>query len=137
MDYYEEVVRPLLREPGIEYVGEITEREKSAFLGEALALLFPIDWPEPFGLVMIEALACGTPVLAFPRGSVPEILEPGVTAHFGATIDALVEAVGRVDELDRRACRETFLRRFTDARMSRDYEEVYRRIVEEVRSWTT
>jgi len=128
--YFEQVIRPLLREPGIEFIGEINEREKGSFLGGARALVFPIDWPEPFGLVMIEAMACGTPVLAFPRGSVPEILEAGVTAHFGETVDDLVEAAGRIDELDRHVCRETFERRFSDVRMSGDYESVYRRIIE-------
>jgi glycosyltransferase involved in cell wall biosynthesis len=135
--YYESIVRPLLQEPGVEFVGEITEREKSPFLGGALALLFPIAWPEPFGLVMIESLACGTPVVAFPCGSVPEVLDPGVTAYLGRTVEDLVTAVEHVGELDRRVCRETFERRFTDVRMSRDYEDVYRRIVEEIGSWTT
>jgi glycosyltransferase involved in cell wall biosynthesis len=129
-EYYDQRIRPLLREPGVEFIGEISERDKSAFLGGARALLFPIDWPEPFGLVMIESMACGTPVLAFPRGAVPEILEAGVTAHFGSTVDELVEAAGRLGELDRRICRETFERRFSDVRMSDDYEQVYRRLME-------
>jgi glycosyltransferase involved in cell wall biosynthesis len=129
--YFDEKIRPLLREPGIEFIGEITERDKGAFLGGARALLFPIDWPEPFGLVMIEAMACGTPVLAFPRGAVPEILENGVTARFGRTNDDLVRAVGEIDELDRRLCRQTFERRFSDVRMGDDYEQVYRRLIEE------
>jgi glycosyltransferase involved in cell wall biosynthesis len=128
--YFDRTIRPMLREPGIEFIGEITEREKAAFLGGARAMLFPIAWPEPFGLVMIEAMACGTPVLAFPRGSVPEILEDGVTAHLGETVDDLVRAVGTIDKLDRRTCRETFERRFSDARMSDDYEQVYRRLLE-------
>ena len=135
--YFESTVRPLLQGPGVEYVGEITEREKSPFLGGALALLFPIAWPEPFGLVMIESLACGTPVVAVPRGAVPEVLESGVTAIFGESQEDLVAAVQNVGALSRRVCRETFERRFTDQRMSRDYEEVYRRIVEEIGSWTT
>jgi glycosyltransferase involved in cell wall biosynthesis len=135
--YFEGVIRPLLQGPGVEYVGEITEPEKCPFLGGALALLFPIDWPEPFGLVMIESLACGTPVIACPRGSVPEVLEPGVTAFLGNTIEELTCAVERVGELDRRACRDAFERRFTDVRMAADYETVYRRIVEEIGSWTT
>jgi glycosyltransferase involved in cell wall biosynthesis len=128
--YFERTIRPLLREPGIEFIGEITEREKGRFLGGARALLFPIDWPEPFGLVMIEAMACGTPVIAFPRGSVPEVLDAGVTAHLGTTTDELVDAVSRIGELDRRACRDVFERRFSDVRMSGDYEQVYRRLVE-------
>jgi glycosyltransferase involved in cell wall biosynthesis len=135
-EYFETVIRPQLREPGIEFVGEISEREKGAFLGGARALLFPIAWPEPFGLVMIESLACGTPVIAIPQGSVPEILEPGVTAEIGRTVDELVEAVGRIGEIDRRICRETFERRFSDERMAEDYERVYRRIVEGDGSWT-
>jgi glycosyltransferase involved in cell wall biosynthesis len=134
--YFDQTIRPLLREPGVEFIGEINEREKGPFLGGARALLFPIDWPEPFGLVMIEAMACGTPVIAFPRGSVPEVLEAGVTAHFGTTTADLVEAVQRIDELDRRACREVFERRFSDVRMGGDYEEVYRRAVEGNGSWT-
>ena len=135
-EYFDSAVRPHLTNPAIEYVGEINELEKGPFLGGARALLFPIDRPEPFGLVMIEALACGTPVLAFPEGSVPEILEDGVTAHFGRTVDDLVRAVGRIGDLDRRACRETFERRFSDARMAADYELLYRRILEETVSWT-
>ncbi len=134
--YFETAVRPLLGGPGVEFLGEITEREKGPFLGGALALLFPIDWPEPFGLVMIEALACGTPVIAVPCGSVPEILAPGVDSQVGRTDEDLALAVGRIGEIDRRACREAFERRFTDARMASDYEEVYRRIVEEIGSWT-
>jgi glycosyltransferase involved in cell wall biosynthesis len=129
-EYFESIIRPLLREPGVEFLGEITEREKGPFLGGARALLFPIDWPEPFGLVMIEALACGTPVLAFPRGSVPEVLEDGVTALLGETIADLVRAVERIGEIDRRRCRETFERRFSDSRMGGDYEQVYRRLLE-------
>lgn len=128
-EYFDAVIRPLLKEPGIEYIGEIDDRQKGAFLGGAIALLFPIDWPEPFGLVMIEALACGTPVLAFPRGSVPEILEDGVTAYFGRTVDDLVRAVGRIGDLNRRTCRDTFERRFSDHRMSEDYERLYRQML--------
>ena len=135
--YFEAVVRPLLAGPGVEFVGEISEREKGPFLGGAIALLFPIDWPEPFGLVMIEALACGTPVVAVPRGSVPEILEPGVNSVLGRSVEDLAHGVERIGEISRRACRETFERRFTDARMAADYEQVYRRIVEEIGSWTT
>jgi glycosyltransferase involved in cell wall biosynthesis len=134
--YFETMVRPLLDGPDVEFLGEITEREKGPFLGGALALLFPIDWPEPFGLVMIESLACGTPVIAVPCGSVPEILAPGVDSQIGCTDDDLALAVGKIGEIDRRACREAFERRFTDARMASDYEEVYRRIMEEIGSWT-
>jgi len=134
-DYFESVIRPQLKEPGVEFIGEIGEKDKGAFLGGARAMLFPINWPEPFGLVMIESLACGTPVLAFPRGSVPEILEDGVTALFGRTVDDLVRAVGRIDTLDRRVCRETFERRFSDTRMGADYEQLYERVVEANGSW--
>jgi glycosyltransferase involved in cell wall biosynthesis len=129
-EYYESTIRPLLRKPGIEFVGEITEQEKGPFLGGARALLFPIDWPEPFGLVMIEAMACGTPVVAFPRGSVPEVLEEGVTARIGQTTEDLVRAVERIEEIDRRRCRETFERRFSDTRMGGDYEQIYRSLLE-------
>jgi glycosyltransferase involved in cell wall biosynthesis len=134
--YFESTVRPLLDGPGVEFLGEISEREKGPFLGGALALLFPIDWPEPFGLVMIESLACGTPVLAFPCGSVPEILAPGVDSQVGRTVDDLVVEVGKVGEISRRACRDAFERRFTDVRMASDYEEVYRQIVQEIGTWT-
>ena len=134
-EYYESVIRPLLREPGVEFVGEINEREKGPFLGGARALLFPIDWPEPFGLVMIEAMACGTPILAFSRGSVPEILEEGVNAHIGGSIEDLVLGVDRIGEIDRHRCREEFERRFSDDRMAVDYERVYRRLIEEDGPW--
>ncbi len=134
--YFESVIRPRLREPGIEFVGEIREPEKSPFLGGARALLFPIDWPEPFGLVMIEAMACGTPVLAFSCGSVPEVLEDGVTARIGRSVEDLVRAMEDIEKIDRRRCRETFERRFSDARMADDYEQVYHQLVEKDRSWT-
>jgi glycosyltransferase involved in cell wall biosynthesis len=135
-NFFDSVIRPRLREPGIEFVGEIREPEKGPFLGGARALLFPIDWPEPFGLVMIEAMACGTPVLAFPCGSVPEVLEDGVTARIGRSVDDLARAVEDVAKIDRRRCRETFERRFSDARMADDYEQVYHQLVEKDRSWT-
>jgi len=135
-EYYETVIRPRLREPGIEFVGEIREPEKAAFLGGALALLFPIDWPEPFGLVMIESMACGTPVIATPCGSVPEILEDGVTALIGRSVEDLVRAVEQVGTIDRRRCRETYERRFSDVRMADDYEQVYHQLAEKDRSWT-
>jgi glycosyltransferase involved in cell wall biosynthesis len=135
-EYYDSVIRPRLREPGIEFVGEIREPEKASFLGGARALLFPIAWPEPFGLVMIEALACGTPVLAFPCGSVPEILEDGVTALIGHNTDDLVGAVERLATISRRRCRDAFERRFSDVRMVDDYEQVYHQLVQRDRSWT-
>jgi glycosyltransferase involved in cell wall biosynthesis len=135
-EFYESAIRPRLREPGIEFLGEIREHEKGLFLGGATALLFPIDWPEPFGLVMIESMACGTPVLAFPCGSVPEILEDGVTGRIGTSTEDLVRAVEEIGTIDRRRCRETFERRFSDVRMVDDYEQIYHQMVEKDRSWT-
>ncbi|MFQ5748384.1 MAG: glycosyltransferase family 4 protein [Planctomycetota bacterium] len=126
--YYEETIRPLLGQPHVEFLGEIGDREKRAFLGNALALLFPIDWPEPFGMVLIEALACGTPVVAFAQGSVPEVIEDGVTGFLVSNVPAAVRAVRRVGELDRRACRSEFERRFTVERMARDYLSLYNRL---------
>jgi glycosyltransferase involved in cell wall biosynthesis len=129
--YFEQVIRPRLSEPGIEFVGEVGEREKQELLGGAIALLFPIDWPEPFGLVMIEALACGTPVVALRRGSVPEVLEHGVS---GFVVDGpadAVRAVEQVGRLSRRRCRLAFERRFTARRMTRDYLAVYTRLMED------
>jgi len=125
-DYFEEVIRPMLGEPGVEFLGEIGERDKQTFLGRARALLFPIDWPEPFGLVLIEAMACGTPVIAFRRGSVPEVLDPGETGFICSDVEEAVEAVGRLPEISRRGCRQVFERRFTAARMARDYVNIYR-----------
>ncbi len=124
-DYFEGVVKPLLRDPRIEFLGEIGDREKDAFLGGAYALLFPIDWPEPFGLVMIEALACGTPVIAWRRGSVPEVMEPGRTGFVVESLEEAVEAVRRVPQLSRVRCREAFDERFTSARMAAGYLRVY------------
>lgn len=126
--YFEAEVRELLCDPSIEYVGEIGEREKSEFLGNAYALLFPIDWPEPFGLAMIEAMACGTPVIAFRMGSVPEIIEDGVTGYLVEDLDAGVKAVERVGMLDRGTCRRSFEEHFSAARMCSDYLSVYRQI---------
>jgi glycosyltransferase involved in cell wall biosynthesis len=127
--YFEAVVAPLLREPGVEFVGEIGEAEKDHFLGRAAALLFPIDWPEPFGLVMIEAMACGTPVIAFRRGSVPEILEDGVTGFIVDDAEEAVRAAERLPQLSRRCCRQQFEVRFSAARMARDYLVLYQRLV--------
>jgi glycosyltransferase involved in cell wall biosynthesis len=129
--YFHETIEPLLREAGpwVEFVGEVGGREKDEFLGNALALLFPIDWPEPFGLVMIEALACGTPVVAFRNGSVPEIIADGVTGFIVASVEEAVRAVGRVSALSRAACRRAFEDRFEAGRMARDYLEVYRRLI--------
>jgi glycosyltransferase involved in cell wall biosynthesis len=125
--YFESTIKPLLHGPEVEYVGEIGEHEKDEFLGNALALLFPIDWPEPFGLVMIEAMACGTPVIARRFGSVPEVIH----AETGVIVDDLkdaVRAVDRVRGLSRKHCREVFEKKFTAARMARDYLAAYERI---------
>jgi glycosyltransferase involved in cell wall biosynthesis len=126
--YFERVVRPLLEDPRVEFIGEISDREKNAFLGDAMALLFPIDWPEPFGLVMIEAMACGTPVLGFRRGSVPELVEDGVTGYVVEDLRGAVAVGARLDRLDRVRCRQSFEERFTARRMARDYVELYQRL---------
>ncbi len=128
--YFKARIEPMLDDPLVEYVGEIGEVEKSAFLGRARALLFPIDWPEPFGMVMIEALACGTPVIAYRRGSVTEVIEHGVTGFIVDGKDDAVAHAARVGELDRRRCRAVFEQRFSAERMARDYMKVYERLVE-------
>ncbi|MBI5163174.1 MAG: glycosyltransferase family 4 protein [Magnetospirillum sp.] len=128
-DYIEAVIRPLLADPLVEWVGEIGEADKAAFLGGAIAHLFPVDWPEPFGLVMIEAMACGTPTIAWPCGSVPEVIDEELTGFVVATIDDAAAAVARiVAGFDRAACRATFERRFTARRMAGDYLRLYRRL---------
>ena len=127
--YFHDVIEPLLRDACCEYIGEIGDAEKSDFLGNARALLFPIDWPEPFGLVMIEAMACGTPVIARPLGSVPEVIEDGISGVFVDTIDDAVRAVERIETLSRRRCRQAFERRFTVRRMAHDYLTVYRSVI--------
>lgn len=129
-EYFETSVAPLLRNELVEYVGEIGEGEKAEFLGHATALLFPIDWPEPFGLVMIEAMSCGTPVIAFARGSVPEVIEEGVTGFIVSGLEEALPAARRAAELDRRACRTAFERRFSARRMAEDYVRVYERLIE-------
>ena len=123
--YFREKIEPLLSDPGVEFIGEINERSKAEFLGEAQALLFPIDWPEPFGLVMIEAMACGTPVLAFRNGSVSEIIDQGVTGAIVETMDEAVRMLPQVLALDRRAVRRRFEQRFSSARMAWDYVALY------------
>ena len=128
-EYFEHKVKPLLSNGDIEFIGEIAEGDKNEFLGNALALLFPIDWPEPFGLVMIEAMACGTPVIARPRGSVPEILEHGTTGFVVEGIDEAVQAVRDVLPLSRERCRDVFEERFTAVRMARDYLTVYDQLI--------
>jgi glycosyltransferase involved in cell wall biosynthesis len=124
--YFEETIKPMLDGPGVEFIGELNDARKNEFLGEALALLFPIDWPEPFGLVMIEAMACGTPVLAFRQGSVPEIIDDGVTGRIVSTTEEALAALPQVLALDRRAVRRRFEERFSAARMARDYVGIYR-----------
>jgi glycosyltransferase involved in cell wall biosynthesis len=128
-DYFQRSIAPLLQESRewVEVVGEIGDRHKNEFLGNARALLFPIDWAEPFGLVMIEAMACGTPVIAWRNGSVPEVIEDGVTGFVVESVDEAVRAVGRLADLSRSTCRAGFERRFDAARMARDYLEVYRK----------
>jgi glycosyltransferase involved in cell wall biosynthesis len=120
---------PLMNGPGVEFIGEINEREKTQFLGEAAALLFPVDWPEPFGLVMIEAMACGTPVLAFRCGSIPEIIEDGVTGKIVRSEEEAIAALPAILAYDRRAVRQRFEERFTATRMAQDYVSTYRRLM--------
>jgi glycosyltransferase involved in cell wall biosynthesis len=129
--YFQTHIEPLLRGPGppAEYLGEVGGGEKDDLLGQARALVFPIDWPEPFGMVMVEALACGTPVVAFRRGAVPEVLDDGVTGFVVDDVDGAVRAVGRVAGLSRRRCREVFEQRFTAERMAGDYVAVYERLL--------
>jgi glycosyltransferase involved in cell wall biosynthesis len=129
-DYYDEVIRPLLTHPLVEYIGEIGDHEKSEFLSGATSLLLPIDWPEPCGLVMIEAMACGTPVIAFNRGSVGEIIDDGVTGFIVEDELSAVAAVGRIAQLDRRAIRGQFEARFTARRMALDYLAAYRSLMQ-------
>jgi glycosyltransferase involved in cell wall biosynthesis len=128
-DYFDAVIEPLLDPSLVEFIGEIGGKEKEEFLGGAYALLFPIDWPEPFGLVMIEAMACGTPVIAWPHGSVPEIMEAGA----GFVVQEIEEAARVIESLasfDRRQCREVFERRFTSGRMAADYVNVYEQLLQ-------
>ncbi|HEY3068438.1 MAG TPA: glycosyltransferase family 4 protein [Methylomirabilota bacterium] len=132
--FFEERVKPLLDHPLVEFVGEINDRDKARFLGDAIALLFPIDWPEPFGLVMIEAMACGTPVIASRAGSVPEVVTPGRTGFIADTVDGLVDAVKRVHDLDRAECRRAAERRFSVARMADGYEAVYQHLCARARA---
>lgn len=128
--YFETTIRPLLNHPLIEFIGEVNEEQKRVLLGDALALLFPIDWPEPFGLVMIEALACGTPVIARRRGSVPEIIQNGVTGFVCETDEEMVAAVQKVTRLEREACQRVFVERFSVQRMTHDYIKVYEACLE-------
>ena len=128
-EYYEEKIKPMMQSANVEFIGEINDAQKPEFLSGAHALIFPIDWPEPFGLVMIEAMACGTPVIAFNSGSVPEVMDNGVTGFIVNDIDEAVSAVGKIHTLDRARVRATFDRRFTARRMAEDYVTVYRRLI--------
>ena len=128
-EYFHRTIEPLLSDPLIEYVGEITDAEKDEFLGQAMALVCPYDWPEPFGLVLIEALACGTPVLAYRRGSIPEIIEDGATGFVCEGLDEMTTAVKRIPEIDRRRCRWAFEQRFSAERMAQDYLRVYEQAI--------
>lgn len=127
-EYYEREIVPLLDHPLVEFVGEIGDRDKPAFLGNALALLFPIDWPEPFGLAMIEAMACGTPVIARPCGAAPEIVVPGLSGFLVDTLDEMVEAVKQGDRIDRTGCRRYAAAHFSLERMTDGYEAIYRQL---------
>jgi glycosyltransferase involved in cell wall biosynthesis len=128
-DYFRNDILPLIDGPGVEFIGEINEREKTKFLGDAAALLFPVDWPEPFGLVMIEAMACGTPVLAFRCGSIPEVIEDGITGKVIDSEEEAIAALPAVMSYDRRAVRQRFEERFTAARMAEDYVSTYRKLL--------
>lgn len=132
--YFREQVRPLLDLPGIEFVGELGERDKGHFLRQASALLFPICWPEPFGLVMIEAMACGTPVLAFDCGSVREVIDDGVSGRVVTTFEEAVAALPQLFMLDRREVRRRFEKRFSATRMAKDYVRVYQSLIGQARS---
>jgi glycosyltransferase involved in cell wall biosynthesis len=129
-EYFEERIKPLLTHPLVHYIGEIGEKEKDDFLGQAYALLFPIDWPEPFGLVLIEAMACGTPIIAYRRGSVPEIMQDGETGFTVEDLDQALAAVERVSQINRFHCRRVFEARFSAQRMAKNYLKVYQAIIE-------
>lgn len=129
-DYFEQVIKPRLNHPLIEFLGEISEEEKKIFLSQALALVFPIDWPEPFGMVMIESMACGTPVIAFHCGSIPEIITPGLTGYIVHSVPEAVEALRHMETFDRHRCRQAFLNRFTARRMAEKYVDAYKRLLQ-------
>ena len=128
--YFESTIEPLLDDPLVTFVGEIGEGDKNEFIGNALALLMPIDWPEPFGLVMIEAMACGTPVIAYAHGSVPEVIDNGVTGYVVRNQEQAIQAARNISRIDRRRCRQVFEQRFAAPVMARRYVEVYRELVE-------
>ena len=128
--YFEEQIKHLFDDPFVEYVGEIDETKKDKFIGDAFATLFPIAWPEPFGLVMIESMACGTPVIAFRRGSVSEVMVEGQSGHIVTNVEEAVQAVKKLDSFDRRNCRRVFEERFLSTRMTRDYVKIYKRLID-------
>ena len=136
VEYFETVIKPLLDHPLIEFIGEVGYPEKNVFLGNAAGLLFPINWREPFGLVMIEAMACGTPVIAYPLGSVPEVMQERVTGFIVPDLEGAVKAVKRLGEIDRRKCRRHFEQYFNAERMAQDYLNIYRRLVRRESSLT-
>ncbi len=129
--YFRESVEPLMRASNVTFLGEIGESAKDDFLGGAFALLFPIDWPEPFGLVMVEAMARGTPVIAYSRGAVPEVLDEGMSGFLVDSVESAVAAVHKLDRIDHHRCRQLFESRFTARRMATDYLEVYRQILKD------
>jgi glycosyltransferase involved in cell wall biosynthesis len=129
-DYFDEVIEPLLDHPLVEFIGEINEHQKVEFMGNAMALLFPIDWPEPFGLVMIEAMSAGTPVIAWRHGSVPEVMSDGVSGAIVSSMDEAVAAVERVRQIDRQQVRSYFESRFTATHMANGYLEAYNAMIE-------
>ena len=131
-EYFECKVKPLMDHPLVEYIGEIGEKDKQKFLGDAYALMFLIDWPEPFGLAMIEAMACGTPVIAFRRGSVPEVIDQGVTGFIVNSLDEAVEAIPQAGDLNRNVCRKIFEERFSAPRMAKDYLRQFSVLTEEM-----
>jgi glycosyltransferase involved in cell wall biosynthesis len=129
--YFEQVIRPMLDHPLVHFVGEISDKDKSEFLGNALALLAPVNWPEPFGMSIIEAIACGTPVIAYPRGSIPEIVSDRKTGFIVRTVDEAAAAVKKIRRVSRKTCRQIFERRFTASRMAKDYVDIYKRLLGE------
>jgi glycosyltransferase involved in cell wall biosynthesis len=131
-EYFEEQIWPMMKAANVDYIGEINDAQKSEFLSGATVLLVPIDWPEPFGLVMIEAMACGTPVIAFNRGSVPEVIEDGLTGFIVEDINGAIGAVDRLSHLSRQKIRRRFEERFTARRMAQDYLGVYRRLTDKI-----
>lgn len=128
--YFEHAIKPHLQHPLVEFVGEVNEREKDEFLGNAFAYLFPIDWPEPFGLTMVEAMACGTPVVGMSCGSVPEVIEHGVSGFVCDSLPEFISAVPRASEIDREACRASAFNRFSASVMADGYEAVYDHVVD-------